>query len=506
MYAVIQLPAFALQAVLRHEPELWNRSVALLDPTRNTPVVIEATRPARDSGVGNGLTATQATARSRDLILRRRSPAQEVVVTTALVQCLSGFSPHLEATSPGLFTLDLRNLAELRDASAETLSNWAGRLERAVHCLQLHPRIGLGGTPNIARLAACWGTLEALGSGAIQVITEPRSFVDSLPLIALSPSSDLIVILEKWGICSVGELLALGQEALADRLGLEALALIAASSTTATRPLKPVAPAEEFIETREFEEPIESVEPLLFVLRRFLDQLHRRLEPAGLVAEQLYLRMALETGTPFEQLLRVPAPTRDPDILFRMLHTFLEGIRTDAPITAVRLEVRPTLPRQRQFTLFETAVRDPNRFAETLACLVALVGTDRVGTPILEENHYPDAFQLVPPDFENAPAPPLQRSDDWLAAVPLRRLRPAQSVQVETKTESAGAPAPVPLSLRNRLGGGQLQQVYGPWKMSGRWWEPEAWEREEWDVLARDHQGLRLSRHPEGWFIEAVID
>lgn len=506
MYAVIQLPAFALQAVLRHEPELSKRAVALLDPTRNTPVVIEATRPAQDAGVSNGLTATQATARSRDLILRRRSPAQETVATTALVQCLCGFSPHLEATSLGLFTLDLRNLAELRDASPEALSKWAGRLEHAVRCLQLHPRIGLGGTPNIARLAACWGTLETPGSGAIQVITEPRSFVDRLPVTALSPSSDLIVILEKWGIRSVGELLALGQEALADRLGLEALALIAASSTTATRPLKPVAPAEEFIESREFEEPIESVEPLLFVFRRFLDQLHHRLEPAGLVAEQLYLRMTLETGTPFEQLLRVPAPTRDPDILFRMLHTFLEGIRTDAPITAVRLEARPTLPRQRQFTLFETAVRDPNRFAETLACLAALVGADRVGTPIPEESYYPDAFQLMPPDFENAPAPPSSGSEDLLAAVPLRRLRPAQPAQVETEAESPGAPAPVPLSVRSRLGNSRLQQVHGPWKISGHWWEPTAWEREEWDVLARDHQGLRLSRHPEGWFIEAVID
>src|SRR5436189_6187450 len=77
-----------------------------------------------------------------------------------------------------------------------------------------------------------------------------------------------------------------------------------------------------------------------------------------------------------------------------MLHTHLENFKSEHPIIAVSLETQPTRPPKQQFGLFETTLRNPHQLSETLARLTALLGADRVGTPVLEETHRPDAFHL----------------------------------------------------------------------------------------------------------------
>ena len=503
MFALVYLPNFELQAALRHEPELWTKPVALVDPARSTPAVCDVTALAHDAGVVAGLTPTQALARCRDVIVRHRSPAQENAATEALLQCAYGFSPYLENTAPGVCTLDLRGLAELKNADSQVLAAWAGRLRILLSGLNLRARIGVGLTPNLARHAARW-------SDGIEIVSNPQAFVSSLPVAALGPSSDVTVILGKWGIRTVGELLALGQEALVDRLGLEALALFAAASTTATRPLNLVTPTERFEETIDFDHEIETLEPLLFILRRFVDQLSQRLALTGVVAETLTLRLRLASAEVIERRLRIPAPTCEADILFRMLHTHLETLRTESPIASFALTASPGQPEQKQFGLFEVALRDRNQFQETLARLVGLLGADRVGTPILDNTHRPGAFRLLPPDFENASAVAVDRKAASLRPLPIRRFRPSIRAQVQTSgpanAPTDGSIGPLPISLRCSADSGRIRVAVGPWRASGNWWEPGAWQREEWDVEGRHGAIYRLACEPDGWKVEGVLD
>ncbi len=498
MFAVLHIPHFPLQAALRHEPEQWTAPTALVDPARNPPVVCDATEPARAAGVTDGLTSPQAMARCRAVAIRRRAPAQEEAAMDALLQAAYAFSPRIEATAPGVCTLDLRALARLAGADAAAIAVWAGTIRQALAAQNLRARVGVGPTPNVARQAARW-------TEGIEIVGDPGSFLASLPVAALEPSSDVSGILQKWGIRTVGELLALGQAELVDRLGLEALALFAAASATASRPLRHAQPPERFEEAFEFEHEIETMEPLLFIVRRFVDQLSLRLELSGFVAESLTLRLRLEAGAPLERRLRVPQPTRRADVLFRMLHTYLETLRTDSPIKALTLTASPGQPEQKQFGLFEAALRDPHQFQETLARLAGLVGADRVGTPVLEDSHRSDAFRLIPPDFENAPPVSPRPSAAALQPVPVRRLRPAPAATVETAPNEARADAP-PVSVHCAVANGKLSVVVGPWRASGNWWEPGAWQREEWDAVTKDGKVIRLAKRPEGWFVEGVLD
>ena len=83
----------------------------------------------------------------------------------------------------------------------------------------------------------------------------------------------------------------------------------------------------------------------------------------------------------YQHQFKIPEPTNNGEVLFRMLHTHLENFKSDFPIIAVALKAEPTKPSYQQFNLFETALRDPARLSETLARLTGLLGADRVGTP-----------------------------------------------------------------------------------------------------------------------------
>ena len=531
MFAVVYIPQFSLQAVLRHEPGLWSQPVGLVDPAERPPVICDLTEPARALGITPGFTPTQAMARCGTVLIRQRALPQENAAMRAILQCAYAFSPNLEATAPGVCTLDLHGLAALSPfltpdcGSPDSLSPparsalvaWAEKLQKAVAQSQLTALIGIGSTPGVARHAATWG-------GGIEIVEHPDAFIAALPVAALAPSSDTAQLLNRWGIRTVGELRALGADALSQRLGLEALALLAAASSTTGRPLHLVHPSETFEESFQFESEVETIEPLLFLLRRFVDQLTDRLRLRGWVAQSLVLQLALESGQKLVSRLRLPQPTARPDVLFRALHTHLETLRSETPIQSVTLKMLPRQSEQKQLGLFETVLADPHQFQETLARLVAVLGPDRVGTPALENSHRPDAFRIVAPDFENAPT--LEFSSPAFPPVPLRRFRPPIQAEVECAGAApgegspgaeqpelplsrTGSPRPSwsrPISIRCAVSRGKLRLMLGPWRASGHWWEPTGWEREEWDAVTADGQLIRLVRQPNGWFVEGFID
>ena len=101
----------------------------------------------------------------------------------------------------------------------------------------------------------------------------------------------ILAILHKWGIHTLGQFAALDKEQVGARLGPEAVRMWERANGQSNRLLKLVRPPESFQESFEFENEIETAEPLLFMLRRFLEQLSLRLSAIYLVAKELTLRI-----------------------------------------------------------------------------------------------------------------------------------------------------------------------------------------------------------------------
>ena len=175
-------------------------------------------------------------------------------------------------------------------------------------------------------------------------------------------------ILRRWGIQTLGQFAALEKQEVAKRLGAIGLQLWDRAKGKTSRLLKLVPPPESFEEKFEFENEIETIEPLLFILRRFLQQLSLRLDARYLVASELGLQITFSDKSEYQHQFKIPEPTNNDEVLFRMLHTHLENFISAFPIIAVALKAEPTKPSYQQFNLFETALRDPTRLSETARC------------------------------------------------------------------------------------------------------------------------------------------
>src|SRR5256885_374744 len=291
-------------------------------------------------------------------------------------------------------------------------------------------------------------------------------------LIADKSVQEILTILHKWGIHTLGQFAALDREQLAARLGPEAVRMWKRANGQSNRLLKLVRPPESFDESFEFEHEIETAEPLLFMLRRFLEQLSLRLSAIYLVAKELTLRITFSNKQNYERVFKIPQPTNDVDLLFRMLHTHLENFKSEHPIVAVALTAAPNKPASQQFGLFETTLRNPQQLYETLARLSALLGSDRVGSPIKEETHRPDAFRMEPFSWEvGAIDPNRPPSKDQKLCIALRRFRPAAAASVFTSQDR---------HLQSDKIAGPVIEQSGPFLFSGDWGAEKSCARAEW--------------------------
>jgi protein ImuB len=338
-------------------------------------------------------------------------------------------------------------------------------------------------------------------------------------------AQEIFAILHKWGIHTLGQLAALGKEQLGARLGPEAIRMWERANGQSNRVLKLVRPPESFEESFEFENEIETAEPLLFMLRRFLEQLTLRLTGIYLVAKELTLKItfansrqdepAVADKQVYERVFKIPQPTNDVDLLFRILQTHLENFRSEHPIVAVALSAQPSKPAKEQFGLFETTLRNLHQLSETLARLTALLGSERVGTPVIEETHRPDAFCMEPFSWAVPSGQNRQSGSDSHAlrtahATPaLRRFRPTPSAAVLLDENK-------PAHVRSAEIFEDVIEQRGPYLLSGNWWDEKSWARAEWDVqlesgdLVRVHeadpptQGYGVARGT--WKIDGVYD
>lgn len=506
MFASLFIPDFALQAALRYQPELRRAAIALIPEKTARARILQSTAIAQAAGALPGMTPSQAQARCPELQILLRSPEAERCARAAVLDCAGAFSAYLEDTADGVCTLELTHVRGLRvEELAESL---VGRIAR----LQLEGRVGFAPNPSLALLAAQsterWRQVR------------DASELGGLPLTSLAFPASMLEILTRWGIRTLGEFTALGQAALSERLGPEVLPLLAQARGKVERPLRCARQAETYEESVEFEHEFETLEPLLFVIRRQLEQITLRLETSYLVAADLTLRLGFANGGgEHERLFKIPAPTARVEVLFRALHTYLEQFTAEQPINRLQLVATPCRPSRQQFGLFENALRDPNQFFETLARLIALLGHDRVGVPALEDTHRPDAFRvkevaLEPPATNrrngkdakngNGEVPPSHTSHSSHASHPtglcLRRFRPPLPAQVELDA------ARQPIALTSAALRGRARGSTGPMHLSGEWWDARPWRRAEWDLELHDGTLCRVCEEEARWSLEGVYD
>lgn len=499
MFAALHLPAFSAVAALRTAPELRAYPCAIVADPRGTgqaKAVILAVNPAAAAWkITPGWNLGRARARCAELRVLPRDPGRESLLANELLVLAESLSPDFEQTRPDTLLIDLSG----NPAAA----------------LPPHPRLpGLrfcrAATPELCLLAILAETTDPPGK-----FWELASF-DPLPLglslqAQLPGAADFCPLLESWGIRSLGEFRRLPARDLAERLGPHATHLHHILAGRSRHLLRLHRPLPTFIQGTTLESGIHTWEPLLFELKRLLDTLCVRLQASHFAAAEARLRLSFEKTDPITRCIRLPEPLASPAALIRPLQALIETLQLPAAVVAVELELQPVKPLAAQRAWFGPQLRQPQRWADTLLRLEALLGPGNIGLASLEDSHRPDSFQVQPAPTDPGEAlktlPPAP-SCTAPTPIPLRRFRPPLRVSVASESDrssATGSHRPRPLALLSGSYSGTVSDCRGPFPISGNWWKPDAWQQVEWDVQLHRGHLLRLAFRPPGdWRIEGL--
>src|SRR5580704_14869820 len=120
---------------------------------------------------------------------------------------------------------------------------------------------------------------------------EETNILGALSIDCLPPDPEIFHTLDLWGIRSLAELARLPENGLAERRGPRGLWMQKLARGALDRPLKPVALETSYEESTELDYSIKLIEPLLFLIGRFLHDLCMRLDAQSLSAGAVQLTL-----------------------------------------------------------------------------------------------------------------------------------------------------------------------------------------------------------------------
>lgn len=429
------------------------------------------------------------------------------VSQTLMLECAREFSPCVESTAAGIILLDLQGTEKLLGQPHDVGKQIAKRSKE----LGFEARVAIALNPDAAQYAA-------LGFSGTTFIPsgQERQKLAVLPVHVLTSSPEMLETLEGWGIRTFAELAALPTIALTQRLGQEGLRLQKLARGGNPRHLVANELEENFSAQYEFDDPVETLESLSFILNRLTHDLCKRLSCHALATTELRLRLELESyerrncehKQVYEHVWKPPRPTSDAKFLCRLACLDLNEVTFDAPIKKVSVEVVPSRPRSTQSGLFAPASPEPEKLEITLARIRGVVGsaddsgTLCVGLPQVLDSHKPDSFTVQ--SFSTQENKKAQSRS--VPALALRLFRP----ELESSVELTGdRPHFVRLWKKHR----RVVSASGPWSSSGYWWDQSVtWMRDEWDVALKMSKGkielyrICLDRIRGKWFVQGVFD
>ncbi|MBI4513788.1 MAG: hypothetical protein HY702_06720 [Gemmatimonadetes bacterium] len=474
--------------------------------------VAALSRVARECGLRPGMRLVEAKARVADLVVWRWDDRLYAQAMNECVMALLAASPRVAKAGIGSFWLEVGGwsrrggevvFAEVARGALMALGYpvvWAGIADLAV-------------AAQAAQAASRWSGGPGGPGGPSEPVTRvppgrDAEFLKALPIEALPISEPLLDLLGSLGVTRVGDLVRLGGPSLEARLGAEGLqAWRWACGLDERRPFCPV--SEEGYAVSVELGGVETLEPLLFVLKSCLDRITADLGHRGECVRSLEMVLVCEGGVggaggDAELVRRVtPArPTRDVRVLLGLARAALEDVRLPGPVAdlVVRAGVDDVAPGvAEQGELFEPRWVDPLAWSVGHARLVAKFGRDAVVTPEPRDAHRPEAGgRWVPVGLGRrvgAGDPPRVtvaefRSADPGHSQPHRRARPSLVLHL--------LPVPAPIDVRVQDGApiairldGRWMRVracVGPERLSGEWWS-DPYHREYFRVLVGGGSG-----------------
>ena len=343
--------------------------------------VVDCSPAARRLGVERGLplgTAHRLVPEAR--FLPARLPVYRRALEVAL-DALANFTPSLEAQpNPlergfGQVLLGIEGLHRLW-GDEETLT---GRVAGIVaQLIPGKPRIGIANTRFGAQVAAVIGrgNLERVPIGDCAVEAD---YLAPLSIKLLPADDETRERLRGFGLTRIGQFGALIRSAVIARFGAEGGELHDLARGLDGRQLRPRKPIAQLRAEAELEPPVETLEPLRFLLRNLCQALCEQLAARGAGATRALLQLDVERGQPVILEQALPEPAAAPELLERLLFARLGNSMPAAAVTRIAVELRgEQVVAGQQLGLFAPQLARAARLDWQLIGLALRFGSDRL--------------------------------------------------------------------------------------------------------------------------------
>ena len=494
LYAAVHVAEFPAQAILRLRPDYHSQPVVILDGVAPQEGVCSMNLHARKHGAVIGMTRIEIE-ELNGIVLLARSLNTELASRAVLLESISTFSPRIEetfATNACGFVLDISGSERLfgpPEAIAKSLCT-------TISSAGFRATVSVSHNFDTARICA-----EYLpGVNIIPIQHEARA-IAAIPIASLPLDQLYEETFALWGIRTLGEIAELPEEELISRLGQQAKLWIKLSRGTAEHTFQPIETTFKLKEHIDFETHVEQLDSLLFIGANMINNLVSRAMSRALSLATLTVYMSLEKQLSYERIIRPAIPSSDHRFLLKLLQLEIAAHPPQAAITSLTLIAEAGQQSKMQLGLFAPQTPELSRLDVTLARLKALVGDERVGSPVLRDSHRSGSFVIHNFAIPNKSV----LRNDTAVRISLRRMRPPHPLRVQLNSQK-------PSVFRDGVDRYEVQAAYGPWQSSGCWWSVNKWNLEEWDVKAINNLGeavdcLIIHDHiKDKWMLEAFYD
>lgn len=368
-------------------------------PTRRPAAVVVANRvlacsaTARAQGVCRGLRRREAQARCPDLAVLGHDAERDARLFEPVVAAVEDLAPGVEVVRPGLVALLARGPVGWFGGEQQAAERLADQVAAGtgVEC-----RIGLADGLFAAVLAARRGV--RVEPGGTPAFLAPLG-VDELDREPEVDRSELVGLLRRLGLRSLGAFGVLTASDVASRLGVDAILAHRLARGFDPRPPVRRHPPEELAVEIELDPPVDRVDAAAFAARGLAEQLHRVLAGHGLSCTRLGVAVWTEAGEELSRIWRCAEPLTPAGTVDRVrwqLDAWLTRGGSGA-VTRLRLTPEETVTAGAlQLGLWGEVGEADERAGRALVRVQALLGPGAVLTAVLTGGRDPgERIRLV---------------------------------------------------------------------------------------------------------------
>ncbi|WP_433283085.1 DNA polymerase Y family protein [Pseudonocardia xinjiangensis] len=375
-----------------------HRPVAVVVANR----VLACSAVARAHGVRRGLRRREAQARCPELVVLDRDPDRDARAFEPVVAAVEELAPGVEVVRPGLVALAAQGPVGWfggEQAAAEKLVDQVAA-RTGVEC-----QVGVADGLFAAVLAARRGLAVAPGDTPAFLAPLGVEELDREPDI---DRSELVGLLLRLGLRSLGALAALDAEDVASRFGADAVLCHRLARGLDPRPPVRRRPPEELTVEIELDPPVDRVDAAAFAARGLAERLHRTLAGHGLSCTRLGVAARTVAGEELHRIWRCAEPLTPAGTVDRVrwqLDAWLTRSRAtaaaaDGPGAVSRLWLVPEETvgaGALQLGLWGEVGEADERAGRALVRVQALLGPESVFTGVLVGGRDPaEQIRLVP--------------------------------------------------------------------------------------------------------------